>query len=169
MSLPAREPRALLALGRAIDLLVILAGAMIVLLMFGNVLSRFIFNFDVAWTTELTGFLMVWATFLGGAAAARRGAHMRVGELVGLAQGRVRRMAEILINLAVAAVLLQLVWYGAAIALGNMDQASTVLYYPMGLQYAALPVGSALALIYVARDIAGFARGEPPHDTPVEI
>jgi TRAP-type C4-dicarboxylate transport system permease small subunit len=169
MSLAAGEPRALAVLGQLIDLLVIVGGAAIVVLMFGNVLSRFIFNFDVAWTTELTGFLMIWATFLGGAAAARRGAHMRVGELVGLTRGRTRRIAEILINLAVAAVLLQLVWYGGAIALGNMDQASSVLYYPMGLQYAALPVGAALALVFVARDIAGFARGEPPHDTPIEI
>jgi TRAP-type transport system small permease protein len=158
------EPIPLRVLGTAIDLVVVLGGTLIVLLMFGNVLSRFVFNFDVAWSTELINFLMIWVTFLGAAAAARRGAHMRVGELVGLLSGPGRRTAEIAINLVVVIILGQLVWYGGSIAVGNMDQASTVLYYPMGLQYGAMPVGAALALVYVLRDTVDHARGVAVHE-----
>ena len=123
-------------------------------------LSRFIFNYDVAWSTEMIGFLMVWATFLGGAAATRRGVHMRIAEFVAIAKGRTLRNLELAINAAVAAMLALLTYHGWSIAMGNMDQLSTVLYLPVGLQYAALPVGSALALVYVVHN--SWQRLRPP-------
>lgn len=165
----ARDPLALVWLGRLIDLALIVSGTLIVVLMFGNVISRFVFNFDVAWSTELTGFLMIWATFLGGAAATQRGVHMRVSEFVHLARGATRRIIELVICLAVAAILLQLTWFGYKLARGNMDQLSTVLYYPIGLQYAALPVGSLLALVYVMRDMVRLVRGRSPPEAAVEL
>jgi len=163
------EPRPLALIGRGIDLLVTVAGMLIAVLMFGNVISRFVVNFDVAWASELTSFLMTWATFLGGAAAARRGAHMRIVEFVHLAGGRLRLALEIVIEAVVLAVLGMLVWYGWVLAAGNMDQESTVLYYPMGLQYAAVPVGAALAALYVLRDLAGLVAGRQPREAPVEV
>lgn len=158
------ESLPLALMGRAVDALLIIAGALIIILMFGNVTSRFIFNFDVAWSTELINFLMIWATFLGGAAATRRRAQMRIAEFVGLLGGRSRRLAEIAINCAVAYLLFLLAWYGWVIAAGNMDQLSSVLYYPMGVQYAALPAGSAIALVYVLRDILLLGSGELLND-----
>jgi TRAP-type C4-dicarboxylate transport system permease small subunit len=93
---------------------------------------------------------------------------MRIAEFVGLLGGRSRRFAEIAINCAVAYLLILLAWYGWVIAAGNMDQLSSVLYYPMGVQYAALPVGSAIALVYILRDILLLGSGELLHDD-VEI
>ena len=37
---------------------------------------------DLAWLTELGELMMVWVTFLGGAAAAHRGAHMSINEFL---------------------------------------------------------------------------------------
>jgi len=41
-------------------------GAVMVVLVFCNVVMH-VFRRDIAWTTELCEFMMVWATFLGGA------------------------------------------------------------------------------------------------------
>lgn len=158
------ESPLLALMGRAVDIALIIAGALIIILMFANVTSRLIFSFDVAWSTELINFLMIWATFLGGAAATKRRAQMRIAEFVGLLSGRGRRIAEIAINCVVAYLLCLLAWYGGVIAAGNMDQLSSVLYYPMGIQYAALPVGSAIALVYVLRDIILLGSGELLND-----
>ena len=151
---PPPEPRLLRLLGVMIDAALVVAGAAIVVLMFGNVCSRFILQIDVAWVVELTGFLLVWATFLGGAAAARRRLHMRIGELVGLTGGRLRVVWELVVQLVVILILLQLVWYGWIIAEANMRQVMTVLYWPVGWVYAALPVGAVLTLVYVVHDVA---------------
>ena len=39
-------------------------------------------GFDLAWSLEVTSFLLLWSTFLGCSAAIARGAHMRVTEVV---------------------------------------------------------------------------------------
>jgi TRAP-type transport system small permease protein len=149
-----KEPAILRFVGRLIDLCLMLGGGLIVVLMFGNVASRFILRIDVAWVVELTGFILVWVTFLGSAAAARRRIHMRIGELVGLTRGRARLAWELLVQLVVVVILCQLVWYGTIIAQANMRQLMTVLYWPYGWLYAALPVGAALTLLYVLHDVA---------------
>jgi TRAP-type C4-dicarboxylate transport system permease small subunit len=143
---PDGEPAALRAFGLALDWCVVLCGALLSLLVFGNVLSRFVFNADVAWSGELASLILVWATFLGGAAAVRRGAHMRVGELVEALSGRVRAAAECLVLLAVMATLGIVAWYGVLLVERTWHQQTTVLYLPVGLLYLAMPVGSALGL-----------------------
>jgi TRAP-type C4-dicarboxylate transport system permease small subunit len=148
------EPRPLRLLGAAIDACLVLGGGAIVLLVFGNVLSRFMLNFDVAWSGELVGFLLLWTTFLGGAAAARRGAHMRIGELVESLTGRPRALLEALGLGLVVLVLVLLAWYGWIIVERTWPQQTTVLYWPVGLLYASLPVGSLLTLVFVLHDLA---------------
>jgi hypothetical protein len=39
-------------------------------------------HLDLAWVTEFGELLMVWVTFLGGACAAQRGAHMTITEFI---------------------------------------------------------------------------------------
>jgi TRAP-type C4-dicarboxylate transport system permease small subunit len=153
------EPLPLRLVGRLVDLAVVLCGAGVAVLVFGNVLARFFAGIDVAWSGELAAFLLVWGTFLGGAAAARRRAHMRVSELVGLLGGGPRRAAEIAINLAVAALLGLVTWYGAIIVELQWPQQTTVLYWPQGLLYLAMPVGAVLTLAFVLHDAVRVANG----------
>jgi TRAP-type C4-dicarboxylate transport system permease small subunit len=162
------EPWPLRLLGAAVDAFLVLGGGVIVLLVFGNVLSRFIFSFDVAWSGELVGFLLLWTTFLGGAAAARRGAHMRIGELVETLRGRPRAAVEALGQALVVLVLLLLVWYGGIIVARTWPQETTVLYWPVGLLYASLPVGALLTLVYVLRDLVRFVSALRGRVTLVE-
>jgi hypothetical protein len=51
------------------------------------------FGKDLAWVTEFGELLMVWVTFLGGACAAQRGAHMTITEFIDKLPGR-RRWAD---------------------------------------------------------------------------
>jgi TRAP-type C4-dicarboxylate transport system permease small subunit len=155
----ADEPLPLRLVGRLVDLAVVLCGAGVAVLVFGNVISRFVFALDIAASSELAAFLLVWGTFLGGAAAARRRAHMRVSELVSLLGGMPRRIAEVAINLAVAGLLCLVIWYGAIIVALQWPQLTTVLYWPYGLLYLAMPVGAALTLLFVLHDALRLARG----------
>ncbi len=147
------EPLALRLLGDAIDLAIVALGAVLVVVMFGNVLSRAILNLDIAWNTEFGEFVLVWATFLGGAAAARRGLHMRIAEFLDLLQAKLRRQIEAAIDAGVLFLLAILTWRGAAIVERTIDQEMSVLYWPVGLQYAAMPVGSALTAVFVAHQL----------------
>ena len=87
-------------LGWAVDYIVVAIGAVMVVLVFCNVVMH-VLRRDIAWTTELCEFMMVWATFLGGASLARRGGHMTITEFLEKLSGVSRRRADAIIQVAV--------------------------------------------------------------------
>jgi len=155
------EPAPLRWLGDAIEIAVVVLAVMLLLVMFANVAARVAFNSDLAWNTEFGEFVLLWATFLGGASAARRGAHMRITELVESIPPKAARVVELLTRVGVIGLLILLVWYGFVISDRAMGQEMTVLHWPMGAQYLALPIGSAFALIYVIYETVLLALGRP--------
>ena len=160
------EPFGLRIVGDAVDLTVVSMAAVLLVVMFANVAARLALDSDIAWNTELGEFVLLWATFLGGAAAARRGAHMRITEFLEKMPPRLSAAVEFGTHLGTAAILMLLVWYGSVIAGSTMEQEMTVLHWPIGVQYLAMPVGSGLALLFVLHELVLLARGQPlPQET----
>ena len=147
-------------LGWLVDWTVLLIGATMATLIFVNVIVHNLFNGDVAWTTEFCELLMVWATFLGGAAATRRGAHMVVNELINHLHGTARRIADVCIQIVVLITLGLLFWYGLGIAEAGQMSTLTVLGWPMSSQYIALPVASLITMVFVGWDLTEILRGK---------
>ena len=147
-------------LGRAVDWVLITMGAGMATLVFFNV-SLHLISKDLAWVTELGELLMVWVTFLGGACAAQRGAHMSINEFVDKLTPAKRRWADAGILLLCLAVLLILTRYGWSLVQGNWGNQLTVLEWPMALQYMGMAVGCTLATIFVAFDLWQTLRGVP--------
>ncbi|MCR8726061.1 TRAP transporter small permease [Frigidibacter sp. ROC022] len=142
-------PAPLRALSFLIDICLALGGISIVALVFINALLRGAAGFDLAWSLEVTAFLLLWTTFLGAAAAMARGAHMRVTEIVAnLVPRAAQAWLALLIDLIVTAMLASLIWYGVSIASHSWAQKTTVLYWPVGLLYASMPTGMAFALVF---------------------
>ncbi len=162
------EPAPLRVLGDVIDIVLIGLAAALVTIMFINVLARAFLNIDIAWNTEFGEFCLVWATFIGTAAAARRGSHMRITEVIESASPKIRRMLEIITRAGVLVLLGLLVWRGMLIVNRTMDQEMSVLYWPVGLQYLAMPAGSLLTAVYVAYDTSLLLRGEAAIETAME-
>jgi TRAP-type C4-dicarboxylate transport system permease small subunit len=164
-----RLPTPLKTLSRVIDGAVALFGGGIIVISFGNALLRFVMNLDVAWSIELSTFLMLWVTFLGCAAAAARGAHMRVTEIIAyVLSAPARRWLEIGINLVVSAVLISIIWYGVRLSIRTWDQETTVLYWPVGLLYAAMPVGTLLTLVFIIHQTVRLVRPSESHESHTE-
>ncbi len=56
-------------------------GAMMVTmfaLVFTNVVTRYGFGFSIAWAEEVSGFLMIWITYIGAGLALRQGRHVAI-------------------------------------------------------------------------------------------
>jgi TRAP-type transport system small permease protein len=153
-------PRLLRRLALGIELLIASLGSLLIALVFMNSALRFIINSDISWSLEIVTFLMLWVTFLGCAAAAARRAHMRVTEIAAFVfSARSQCRLELGINVVVMGILLSAIWYGAEIAIHNWQQETTVLYWPVGLLYAAMPFGLLLTLVFVSHDIyASYVR-----------
>jgi len=151
-------PLPIRALGAAVDWAVVALGAAMVALVFANVVLRVVGR-DLSWMIDLAEFMMVWVTFLGGAAAARRGAHMCITEFLDKLEGAQRRYADAAIQALSLVVLGLLVWFGAGIVAASRDNVLSVLDWSMAWQYASLPVGSALTFVFVAWDLLAILRG----------
>ncbi|MGR3722500.1 TRAP transporter small permease subunit [Abyssibius alkaniclasticus] len=142
-------PLPLRVLSRCIDALLALGGLSILILVFANATLRGFAGFDLAWSLEATAFLLLWTTFLGCAAAMARGAHMRVTEITqAMFAPRALHWLEMLINLAIVILLVSLIDRGIGISEHTWRQKTTVLYWPVGLLYASMPVGMFITLIF---------------------
>lgn len=67
---------------RVLNLTIALALAIMVVLVFGNVVLRYVFNSGIAISEEMSRWLFVWITFLGGIAAIHENAHLGTDMLV---------------------------------------------------------------------------------------
>ena len=94
----AAAPLPIRLVGRVVDWAVISIGAVMAALVFLNV-SLHIIRMDLAWVTELGELMMVWVTFLGGACAAQRGAHMTITEFIDKLEAAQRRWADAAVQL----------------------------------------------------------------------
>ncbi len=156
----AAAPRPIRQLGRLADWVVIGIGATMATLVFFNV-SLHLFDRDLAWVTELGELLMVWVTFLGGACAAQRGAHMTITEFIDKLTPARRRWADAAVQALCVAMLLILTRYGWSLVGGNWGNELTVLQWPMAVQYMGMAVGCTLMTVFVGFDLWQILRGVP--------
>lgn len=147
-------PMFLRILSSAIDAFLVLGGVSVLLLIFSNAVLRGAAGFDLAWSLEVTAFLLLWLTFLGCAAATARGAHMRVTEIVQyIFSNKIQFGLEISIGILISILLISLIYYGYSISSHTWAQKTTVLYWPVGILYASMPTGMLLTLIFHLQNI----------------
>jgi TRAP-type transport system small permease protein len=156
------EPGFLRWLGLAVDGSVCTAGAVVIVLVFYNVLSRYILHTDVAWSSELSTLLLIWITFVGGAMAVRRNAHLGVTEFImGLKPGARSRVDAVVLALTSFALGL-LVYFGITLTLLSWDNIAIAIRISNGWWYLAMPVGCALMLVFVLHQLYAVLRtGQP--------
>lgn len=146
--------------GKVVDYSVILIGGSMAAMIFINVVLHAMHK-DLAWLTELGEFLMVWVTFLGGAAAAQRGAHMSINEFLDKLEPAGRRWADAAVQAFTIVIFAVVMYYGVGIVQGSWGSVLTTLEWPMAWQYMPLPVGSALILLFTVWDLILILRGVP--------
>ncbi|MDZ7591738.1 MAG: TRAP transporter small permease [Rubrivivax sp.] len=156
----APAPLAVRLLGRVVDWVVITIGAVMATMVFINVCLHMVHE-DLAWVTEFGELLMVWVTFLGGACAAQRGAHMTITEFIDKLQPPQRRWADLAVQSACLAMLIVLARYGWSLVDANWGNVLTVLEWPMAYQYMGMATGCTLMAVFVAWDVWQIARGVP--------
>lgn len=146
---------------RALDLLGAACLAVMVVLVAGNVLLRYVFNSGITVSEELARWLFVWLTFLGAIAALADEAHMGSDMLLDRLGPRGRRalqLAATLLMLATAALLLQGAWQQTRI---NWDVQAPVSGASVGWFYASGVVFGLGAIACLLRRLMRLLRGLP--------
>ena len=96
---------------RVLEFIIVACLASMVVMVFGNVVLRYMFDSGIALSEELSRFLFVWLTFIGAVVVARENAHMGVETLV-VRFGRSGRLICMLVSDAVVLLCCAVFFWG---------------------------------------------------------
>jgi TRAP-type C4-dicarboxylate transport system permease small subunit len=123
--------------------------ALMVLLVFMNVVCRYILNFSIIWAEEISQYLMVWVAFLGAGLALREGRHVAIEILQDHLPSTARKMTRHFVAMLVILFMAMLTLLGFQFAYFAWDQETPVLNISLGIPYLAVPIGALLLLIHL--------------------
>ncbi len=112
-----------------------------------QVVSRFVFSQPTTWTEESMRRLLIWMVMLGMVVAVRKGALVSVDVMERLSRGTWKRVVRSVITGVHLAFFSVVVWYGIDLVWRVRFQTFASMELSMGWAYAALPVGSLLAIL----------------------
>jgi len=118
-------------------------------LVFLNVVTRYVFNHSIIWVEELTQYEMIWVAYLGAGLALREGRHVAVDTLQDLLPALACKWLRTLIAIAIAVFLLVLTVLGFQIVAFTWNQETPVMNIPTGVPYLAVPLGAAAFLLHL--------------------
>ena len=154
---------------RAINLLIALALAVMVAMVFGNVVLRYALNSGIAISEEVSRWLFVWITFLGAIVAVRERGHLGTDFLLARLPPLGQRIC-LAISYALMIWCTWLLFSGAlAQARINWDVDAPVTGASMAIFYASGLVFAVAAGLLLALDLGRTVSGQMPDSELVQI
>jgi TRAP-type C4-dicarboxylate transport system permease small subunit len=154
---------------RLLDLLIAAFLAVMVVMVFGNVVLRYVFNSGIAVSEELSRWLFVWMTFIGAIVALKEHGHLGTDMLVSRLGRRGKIVCMVLSQLLmlwVTWLLLQGSWTQTLI---NKDVEAPVTGAPMALVYLAGVAFAVPALLLLAAQLFRTLTGRLRDDELVMV
>jgi len=144
---------------RLLDVAAALLIAAMTLLVALQVTFRYVINYTLPWSEELSRYVFLWASFLGACAALCRGGHLGVDSVVVRLPAAARRFLARLVAVLIVGFALLVGWYGLSLLPATVSQRSPTLGLSMALVFGAVPV-AALFLILIEVQALVSARAD---------
>lgn len=154
---------------KLLDALIALALAIMVVLVFGNVVLRYAFNSGITMSEEVSRWLFVWVTFLGAVVAVRERAHLGTDFLVARLPVLGKKICLVVGHLLMLYATWLLFSGSLAQAKINWDVqapvtgASTAIFYASGIVFAVS------AAVFLLSDLARALTGQLGEDELVMV
>lgn len=122
---------------------------------FWQVVCRYVLKSSLPWSEELSRYLLVWTSFIGGAYGVRLGAHIGVEAFTLLLPKKAQKALNIFVMVACLILCAVICKFGFEIVQTQLakNQLSPAMRIPMGYMYAAIPVGMIFFIIRYIQDI----------------
>ena len=135
-----------------------------------NIVGRYVFLSPIASAEEIMLFLFVGTVFFGNSVVGWEGKQIRMDVFLLVLPAPLRRVFDVLADLAVIVVSVVLIWVGwpAIQMLAEFDQRSQAADIPLVIPQALVPIGLGLNAILVAARLVLQMRGMNPDAAPTE-
>jgi len=138
-------------------------GGLILAIMTGAVFLQVVLRFlgltGIDGLEEVPRYLFVWLVMLSAAAAMQRNEHTVLDYFINRLQPRVRAFVMVLTNAAGIALFLYLIKLSLVLVPNAQLQTSAGLGLPLGYVYVAVPIGAALIILPMVRNLLTAVRG----------
>lgn len=122
---------------------------------FIQVFCRYVLHSSLPWSEELSRYLLVWTSFIGGAYGVKLGAHIGVEAFALLLPKKAQKALAIFVDICCLLLCVLILTQGISIVQTQLSkgQLSPAMRIPMGYMYAAIPVGMAFFCIRYVQQI----------------
>lgn len=129
------------------------AMSVMLVIIFAQVVTRYLFGYTPEWSEELARFLFVWVVFLGSALIMGESGHLAVQFLPDKFKGTAfGTLLDIVINAAGYVFIVLLLTQGWKMTSIMTFQRSPGMDLPMSYVYAVIPASCVLMLLYLLKD-----------------
>lgn len=136
--------------------------ALMCILVFGNVVLRYVFNTGITWSEEMARFLFIWITFLGAIVALKDNEHLGVDLLIKKLPPALKKGVYVLSHLLILYCLWLVLDGSWKMTILNADAYAPATGLPMSYVYGigvVMSIGMGAIVLYnVLRVLLGKAR-----------
>lgn len=127
------------------EYILVLSLALMVVLIFTQVIGRYIFSSAPSWTEEMARYIHIFQVWIGASYAVKKRQHIRVGAFVELFKGTSRKMLELLALVLWFGIALFLAIFGTQLVLASIryGQVTPAMQIPMWIPFLSIPLGGA--------------------------
>ncbi len=132
------------------------------IVIFLQVVFRYIIRYSLPWSEELARYLFVWLALMGAAAGVKKNAHFGVDILVRKLNLKNQNILYLTGSSFILFFLCVIIFEGTKLTIINWTQLSPAMRIPMSFPYAAVPVSSLLMVIYTVKNVLlSFKKNKP--------
>lgn len=132
-------------INKAADALVVILFAALVSLVLLQVITR-MFHLSQVWIDEISKFVFVWTTYIGGSITVRRGMNITFDLILDSRKGKSYKILFFIVNALCVLFMAAIFFLGLRNAYANRVQYSTMTRLNMGLVNLAIPIGFLLMI-----------------------
>lgn len=148
------------------EILLVFTLVAMVLLIFGQVIGRYILGSSPSWTEELARYIHIFQVWIGASYAVKLREHIRVGAFIERFGGVSRKILETVSIIIWFAISLFLAVYGTELVLTSLQngQVTPAMQLPMWIPFIAIPLGGAGMAIRLVIQVIKVWQGD--YDKP---
>lgn len=126
---------------------------LITLVIFLQVISRYVLRHPFAWPEELARFLFVWVALLGAALALERGVHFSINALIKRFSKGWQSFIALCIHILLSFFMVVIIVKGFQLAMRVKEQLSPGMEISMTFPYLSVPISFIVMLIFTLNHI----------------
>jgi TRAP-type transport system small permease protein len=149
------------SINKLLTILMVLCLTVMSVLIFGNVVLRYVFNTGIVWAEEMSRFLFVWMIFLGALVAFKENSHLGVDMLTRRLPFAIKRILFVISNIIVLFTLWIVIDGSWKMTLVNIDNLAPVTKLPYAYVYGiGIIAGIGIGLIILFNIYKAIFRSE---------